>query len=213
MNDQKLSAGKISKARYEFRTFGRNFSESAKLMEQLSDPIPKDFKHRISNEIYIISRSGDNNNIKIRDKMLDIKTYVQTVNGFEQWQPFLKEEFPINKAVLINDVFSVFNVRLKNISKAEISFNNFIQIIKECEELQAINLIKERFGYLVNNTICEVADVMINGTKLVTISSESTKIDDILKTIQDVKLEDYENINYIQMIKRVIGMINKPLAN
>jgi hypothetical protein len=33
------------------------------------------------------------------------------------------------------------------------------------------------------------------------------------KTIQDVKLEGVENINYLQAIKRVIGMINKPLAN
>lgn len=33
------------------------------------------------------------------------------------------------------------------------------------------------------------------------------------RTIADVGLEGVENINYLQAIKRVIGMSNKPLAN
>jgi hypothetical protein len=48
---------------------------------------------------------------------------------------------------------------------------------------------------------------------VVSVSSESTEIADILKTISDLKLEGVENINYLQAIKRVIGMIHKPLAN
>ena len=39
------------------------------------------------------------------------------------------------------------------------------------------------------------------------------QIEDIKKTIADVGLEGVENINYLQAIKRVIGMSNKPLAN
>ena len=37
--------------------------------------------------------------------------------------------------------------------------------------------------------------------------------DDIKKTLADVGLEGVENINYLQAIKRVIGMSRKPLAN
>ena len=33
------------------------------------------------------------------------------------------------------------------------------------------------------------------------------------KTIADCGLEGLENINYLQAIKRVIGMSDKPLAN
>jgi hypothetical protein len=68
-------------------------------------------------------------------------------------------------------------------------------------------------GYIVNNTICEVGNVLINGAKIVTINSESTEIEDIKKTIADCGLEGVENINYLQAIKRVIGMSDKPLAN
>jgi hypothetical protein len=46
-----------------------------------------------------------------------------------------------------------------------------------------------------------------------TINSESTEIDDIIKTVIDVGLNGVENINYLQTIKRVIGWIDKPLAN
>ena len=46
-----------------------------------------------------------------------------------------------------------------------------------------------------------------------TINSESTALNNITKTIIDVGLDGVENINYLQAIKRVIGWIDKPLAN
>jgi hypothetical protein len=58
-----------------------------------------------------------------------------------------------------------------------------------------------------------VAEVLINGAKVVSINSESTEIEDILKTMEMVGLEGVENINYLQAIKRVIGWIDKDLAN
>jgi len=73
--------------------------------------------------------------------------------------------------------------------------------------------VKERFGYMVNGTICEVGNILINGTKVITINSESTELDDIKKTMIAIGLDDVENINYLQAIKRVIGWIDKPLAN
>ena len=78
---------------------------------------------------------------------------------------------------------------------------------------RTVRVHKQRFGYMVNNTICEVGNVLINGAQVVTINSESTEIEDIKKTIADCGLEGVENINYLQAIKRVIGMSVKPLAN
>ena len=48
---------------------------------------------------------------------------------------------------------------------------------------------------------------------MVTINSESTDLEDIKNTITDCELEGCENINCLQVIKRIIGWINKPLAN
>ncbi|MFA5420051.1 MAG: hypothetical protein WC341_16480, partial [Bacteroidales bacterium] len=65
----------------------------------------------------------------------------------------------------------------------------------------------------VNDTICEYANVWINGALVVSVNSESTEVEDIKKTIADLHLEDIENINYLQAIKRVVGMSEKKLAN
>jgi ribosomal protein L30/L7E len=213
MSKNKLKIGEISKPRFEFRTFGQDFSESSKLMEELSIPVPEKVRHRQSDEIYIVSRTSDINNTKIRDGKMDIKTYVQTIDGLEQWNPLMKAEFPISSEILKNDVFPAFQVEMPELIKDEYSMSEFLDMINANPSLQAVNVHKERFGYMVNDTICEVANVLINGAKVVTINSESTEIEDIKKTMNDVNLNNIENINYLQVIKRVIGMINKPLAN
>ena len=214
MAKEGLKIGEISKPRFEFRTFGQDFDNSAYIMSRLSVPVPKKVWERQSDEIYIVSRTNDVNNTKIRDGKMDIKTYVQTVDGLEQWNPLMKGEFPIAKTVLENDVFPAFKVEgLPTLDKDEYSYEEFIAMIEAHADLQAVSVHKERFGYMVNDTICEVGNILINGASLVTINSESTETEDIKKTMKDVGLEGMENINYLQAIKRVIGMTNKKFVN
>ncbi|GLS82067.1 hypothetical protein [Paraferrimonas haliotis] len=208
-----LKIGEVSKPRFEFRSFGQNFDEAAARMARLSAPVPEKVWHRQSDEIYIMSRTNDLNNTKIRDGKMDVKTYVTTVDGLEQWDPKLKAEFPISKAQLVDEVFPAFMVDMPELNQDSYSYDEFIALIDAHPDLQAVSVHKERFGYMVNNTICEVANVLINGAKVVSINSESTELEDIQKTIKDVKLEGVENINYLQVIKRVIGMKSAKLAN
>ncbi len=213
MSKINIKIGEMSRPRFEFRTFGHNFSESASLMAELSIPVPDHVSNRKSTEIYIVSHKNNINNIKIRGGMMDIKTYVQTVQGLEQWNPLMKVEFPIKSTKLKADIFPAFQVKIQQLIKSEYTISEFLKIINANFDLQVVRVDKERFGYIVNDTICEVANVQINGSKVVSISSESTEIKNILKTLEDIKLNQFENINYLQAIKRTIGMINKPLAN
>ncbi|OYT11452.1 MAG: hypothetical protein B6I19_11400 [Bacteroidetes bacterium 4572_114] len=170
MTKEKLKVGEISKPRFEFRTFGRDFQDAAYLMSRLSIPVPKKVWERTSEEIYIISRTNDVNNTKIRNGKMDIKTFVSEVDGLEQWNPLMKGKFPMKAEMLEKEVFPAFRVEMP----------------KTVE--------KERYGFMVNDTICEYANVYINGAMVTTINSESTEIEDIKKTIN-------------------IGMIDKKLAN
>ena len=208
-----IESGEISKPRFEFRTFGHDLSESSKLMAELSISVPENVRHRRSEEIYIVSSANNYNNIKIRDGRLDIKTYVKNLKGIEQWNPKMKVEFPISKKVINNDIFPALNVKIQRLIKNEYQLPEFLNLIGKNKYLQEVKVNKERFGYMVNNTICEIANVKINDVKLVSISSESTEIKDIIKTLDELKLNNIENINYLEAIKRVIGMINKPLIN
>jgi len=208
-----LKIGEQSKPRFEFRSFGQNFDNAWKRMSRLSMPVPEKVWERQSDEVYIISRTNDINNTKIRDGKMDIKTYVQTVDGLEQWNPLMKGEFPIAKEVLENEVFPAFQVEMPKLDKATYTYDEFMAMIKSNPDLAVVKVHKQRFGFMVNNTICEVGYVLINGARVTTINSESTELEDIKKTIIDCQLEGVENINYLQAIKRVIGMSDKPLAN
>jgi len=213
MAKDELQIGEVSKPRFEFRSFGQNFDAASKRMARLSMPVPEKVWERYSDEIYILSRTNDINNTKIRDGKMDIKTYVQTVDGMEQWNPLMKGEFPIQASVLKSEVFPAFMVTMPELTKEVYTFDEFMEIIYTHPDLAAVKVHKQRFGYMVNNTICEFGEVLINGARVVTINSESTEVEDIRKTVKDIGLEGVENINYLQAIKRVIGMINKPLAN
>ena len=213
MGEEKLKVGAISKPRFEFRSFAQDFNMQAERLASLSIPIPEKLRIRHSSETYIMSRTNDINNTKIRDGKMDIKKYVQTVDQLEQWNPLTKTEFPVSVHFLKSDIFPAFQVEISIFENTEYNMDEFIAIIKEHPDLQAVSVVKERFGYMVNDTICEVGNILINGEKVMTINSESTELDDIKKTIIDIGLGGVENINYLQAIKRVIGWIDKPLAN
>jgi len=213
MAAEKLKVGEASKPRFEFRSFGQDFETAAWRMARLSMPVPEKVWERHSAEVYIVSRTNDVNNTKIRDGKMDIKTFVRTVDGLEQWNPLIKAEFPLSATVLREQVFPAFQVAVPDFSQDEYNLDEFLDIIDGHSDLQSVDVRKQRFGYMVNDTICETANVLINGARVVTINSESTEIADIKKTITDLGLGDVENINYLQAIKRVIGMIHKLLAN
>ena len=199
--------------RFEFRSFGKDFSLQAKKMKQLSGPVPKNVRARKSKEIYIVSITNDIANTKIRDDKIDTKRLIQTKDNLEQWKPVTKTEFPVLKEYLLDQFFPSLSAVSPILYNNFYSVSAFIKIIDDHKDLCAIHVSKERFGYMVNKTICEVANVTINNTRLVTISSESIDTGAVKKTIIDTGLESVENINYLQAIKRITGIINKPLAN
>ena len=212
MGKPNLEVGAISDPRFEFRTFGREFDEASVRMARLSGPVPEKVWERRSEEIYIVSATNDRNNTKIRGGKMDIKTFIQEKDGLEQWNPLMKGEFPISREVLEKEVFPAFAVEMPALTKDTFTLDEFMEMVRVNKSLRAVRVEKQRFGYMVNDTICEVGNVWINGAKLVTINSESTVLADILKTMKDVGIDGFENINYLQAVKRVIGLIDKPFA-
>jgi len=214
--EEELRIGDSSQARFEFRSFGKNFETVVKKMAELSAPVPAWVKERSSDEIYIISKKDDSNNIKIRKKEIEIKTLLKIVDGMEQWKSLIKIKFPISAEMLKNQILPILQIKIvdfKKDQKNRCTQAEFFKIIKQNPEFQIVKVSKQRFGFFVNNTICETANVWIGGVKLASVASESTKTADIKKTIADLGLEKIENINYIQAIKRVVEIVNKPLAN
>ena len=77
--------------RYEFRTFAQTFGLAAERIRSLS----RCEEIRESAETYLVSRKGRNYNVKVRQRLLDIKQLVEVSGKLERWKPVAKETFPI----------------------------------------------------------------------------------------------------------------------
>ncbi|OQY29560.1 MAG: hypothetical protein B6244_03380 [Candidatus Cloacimonetes bacterium 4572_55] len=191
------------KPRFEFRTFAQNFGLVETKMRKLS-PVEK---IRESSEIYIMSAGNNENNTKIRDGLMDIKVFVQEKKGLQQWNPRMKGKFPMETAMIRDEVFPAFGIAAPEFKRDVYSLESYLnEIIKPHPDLIAVNVFKRRFAFTINNCIAEIGDVLINGAQIRTANLESTDIEAILEAMKMVRLEEYENINYLMAIKRIIGM-------
>jgi len=182
-------------------------------MELLSIPVPEDIQVMIFEEIYIISKTVDNTNIKVKNNKLDVKKLIQTKDNLEQWETIMKQDFPLSNQLLIDEIFPVLNVDNPTFDDDKLDKKQFIAIVKQHDDLLVVPVQKQRHAYIVNISICEFAQVIIGNECLYSVSVESTDIAEVKKTIHDLHLDSFENINYIQAIKRVSDIISKPLAN
>ena len=189
--------------RYEFRAFAQNFGMVETKMRKLA----KCEQIRESSEIYIISAANSENNTKIRDRKMDIKIFVEKREGLEQWNPRMKGEFPMKAEVLQKEVFPAFGVAEPGFQREEYGLQEYLgEIIFPHPQLTAVNVFKLRFAFTVNGCIAEIADLLINGAAIRTVAVEHTDIGAILKAKEMLGLEEYENVNYLRAIKRIIGL-------
>jgi hypothetical protein len=191
------------KPRFEFRTFARGLGGVERRFHELAPMAGI----RESAETYIMSKGNNENNTKIRDALMDIKVFVREDRGLEQWNPRMKGAFPMEAAVLRDEVFPAFGVDMPGLERDVYTLEQYLaEVIEPHPELQAVSVFKRRFAFTINDCIAELGEVYINGAKIQTANLESVDVEAILEGMRMVGLEGYENINYLMAIKRVIGM-------
>ena len=192
------------KPRFEFRTWARNFGLVETRMRRLA-PCEK---IRESAEVYIVSAGNNENNTKVRDKLMDIKVFVQEKEGLEQWDPRMKGEFPMSAEALVADVFPAFSVDMPALARNSYTLDQYLdEVIRPHPRLVAASVFKRRFAFTINGCIAEAAEVEINGAGLRTVAVESVDVPAIIEAKSMLGLDEYPNINYLQAIKTVIGMV------
>jgi len=189
--------------RYEFRTFAQNFGMVETRMRKFS----KCEQIRESSEIYIVSAANNENNTKIRDRKMDIKVLVETKQGLERWNPRMKGEFPMKTEMIKNEVFPAFGVNVPEFKRDAYTLDQYLsEIIMPHPQLTAVQVFKRRFAFTINGCITEIAQLLINGAAIQTVAVELEDVAAILKAIDILGLTEYENINYLLAIKRIIGL-------
>ncbi|GHS96718.1 hypothetical protein AGMMS50276_15560 [Synergistales bacterium] len=188
-------------ARWEWRTFGTGFEEAEKKIRSYEQGNFKD-----SQEDYILSRKSDENT-KIRDDLMDIKA-LQNVNEnkLEQWLPVMKEGFPIGHEAL-KKLFGIFKLSEPAFERAEYTYDQFLdELIRPSEDLRVVDVVKKRYIYVINNCVVEIAETTFDGVAFKTICVEHEDPENVYKTVVELGLKDYPNINYIQAMKKSVGM-------
>lgn len=189
------------KARWEWRTFGEAFGEA----EARINSFAKD-KVRSSSEIYILSKKSMDNT-KIRDMLMDIKT-LQRVNEdkLEQWFPIMKAGFPLAHAVL-NDVFKAWKAPLPPLQREAYNYEEFLgELVAKHPDLKMVQVEKERHGFMINGCIVEIADLKFDGNPIRTVAVEMEDPGRVMATVRELRLDGFENVNYLKALKRFAGM-------
>ena len=188
--------------RWEWRTFGnRGFDESEALIRGRSPA-----QVRKSGEVYILSKQSMNNT-KVRDDLMDIKT-LKAVNEdkLEQWNPILKATFPLGPDVLPG-VFAALGVPLPALQRDAYSLQQYIDdLILPRPELRVVQVVKERHGFLIDGCIVELAEVAFDGVPLRTVAVEQEDPRLVIDTVRALKLDRFENLNYLRAMKSAVGM-------
>jgi len=213
MEENQTNIGEPSAPRFEFRTFGHHFREHHEQMIQLTQPVPEDLQVRMFDEVYIISKNLDDINIKIKSDLLDVKKLLNVDGKLEHWDTIAKYDFPLNNELLSNEIFPTLNADIPVLNGTGLDINQFLKIAKLHKDLLTIPVHKKRYAYIVNFTICEYAEVIIGNEYLYTVAVESTDKSEVSKTVTQLNLNLYNNINYVQAIKRVGELIATPFAN
>ena len=124
----------------------------------------------------------------------------------ELWLPIMKGTFPLPVAE-IEKVFKCFKVALPKFNRSEYTFEQYVdEVIKPSKLLKAVNVVKKRTGFTINNCIVEIAEVKVEDKWIKTASVEMEDPALVIKTVRELGLDAFPNINYLRGLKNMVGM-------
>lgn len=186
--------------RWEWRTFGDSFGAADGQFAALEPGSVQE-----SDETYLLSPVTDEN-VKIRDLLMDIKTLEQVnPDGLEQWKPLMKGAFPL-PAAQVKDVFAALGVTPPLLARTDYSLEQFVSELAEPgERLQVVQVHKKRARYKVDGCMAELTDVVADGKKTRTVALESEDPARVIAAVRKLGLDKFQNISYPRGLKQLVG--------
>jgi hypothetical protein len=200
------SAGDDSAPRYEFRIWAPSLTEVRERLESLSGPQPA----AQSRETYIVSDATDDTNAKIRAGAMDIKVLLRTEQNLEQWNPYLKAQFPIDAKLIAEKILPALRVDppdgLLASRRQLFTAEDFVDtVVKSHPRLAAVDLGKMRRRYALGALAAEFVEVEIGGRVVHSVAVESANPRAVLDAMGKLAIGGYPNISYVRQIKSMLG--------
>lgn len=194
----------IPLGRFEFRVWGNPLGPFRDRLAAIAAPS----EPRESAESYILSRSTDAANVKIRAGLLQIKLMFEQVGRLERWRPALKGAFPLDSRTIVEQVFPQLGVATPHIAQPSYTHVEFIRdLVRPHPDLAIMDVVKMRWRFTSEKYTAEFAEVGIaGGAASETVAIESEDPVAVLRAIAKLGLNSHTNINYVRHLKLITGM-------
>ena len=196
------TAGEAAGPRYEFRVWAASLAAVRERLEKIRGPQPA----RKSRETYIVSDATDDTNAKIRAGAMDIKVLLRSDRNLEQWNPYLKADFPIDTALIAEKIFPALRVDPPQLRRQLFTAEAFVEtVVKPHPRLAAVELAKARRRYEFGGCAAEFVEVEIGGGVMHSVAVESTNPRAVLDAVGELAIGGYPNVSYVRQIKSMLG--------
>jgi len=111
--------------RYEFRIW----AESLGGLKSRIEGMGRAARAESSEQIYWIAAATDSCNATIRGALIDIKILSGTHGRLEQWRPVLKSGFPIEAAIIAEQIFPRLELQAPQLSKDRYIMDEFLEVV------------------------------------------------------------------------------------
>jgi hypothetical protein len=195
----------ITVPRAEFRVFGQGIIRD--LQPRLWNGRTRLGQARtMPSETYVLSRRTRAANVKLRDGLLDIKLHAGlTPQGYEVWQPSGKFQFPITRDQWCTTARHLV-VDMAEPLTAAIAYDDFVERVRSHPDLVPVDVTKTRWGFTIDDVICEYAEVYFNGARVETACVESRDYGRMVHVIELLDLSGRPNVNYVRAASAIVGI-------
>ena len=188
------------KPRYEFRIWSESLTPLQKKLEAMAQP-----RETKSQETYLISAVTEKCNAKIRAELMDIKVLIAEDRGLEQWKPIMKSGFPLESAVIAEEVFPSLMLPAPTLPNSQYSMDEFFaQVVAKEPKIAVVDVTKTRYQFNIAACATEYSSITINKVARETVAVESTDPDAVLQLVRELGINE-PNVSYVREIRRTLG--------
>ncbi len=195
-----------SPPRYEFRVWDENLEALKRRLEELGT------HERFVNgtELYLVSRTTDKCNAKIRAGRLEVKRLVSETRGLQQWTPMLKAPFPLETSAIVI-CLACLTAASRPLTRSAYTTGEFLsEVVARSRILAPVSIFKRREIFSLDGCRAEFAAVTVptrpDATVRHTVAVESIDADRLIELASRLDIQRYPNRSYVQEIKRLMHL-------
>lgn len=188
--------------RYEFRVFAADLG----VIEARIRARATLSRYRESLDTYLLLPGRPDQNLKIRDGVLELKRLLQRDRGLEQWHPEFRQEFPVPAARLLERLEGRLVLHEPPAEVGDWDAESFVHWVADpCIGVGVASLFKQRFGFELDGCLVEIDRLLVNGARLMSAAVESAEPEAVLALRDRLGLQERENVGYVPALERVLG--------